>query len=357
VIPTAVVERPNQPPLPVAEPELPEGEVALVSALYVERPPIEQQCYQAILKPGALIRIKAPRQMGKTSLMSRMLNHAEQADYRTVRLSFQLAKASVFGKIEDLLQWLGQTLTFSLGLPLEKWQEYWAFALDEMLKCSTYLESVLLPALNQPLVIGLDEVDRIFSHQQTAEDFLGLLRVWHEKSKNQAIWKRLHLVLVHSTEVYIPLSTNQSPFNVGLPIDLPELGPVQILTLAERHGFIWQESDLTPLINLLGGHPYLIRVALYQLQQGLSLAQLLEIAPRETGPFREHLKRQWWDLEQDPRLLNAFKQVVRATEPIQVDSELGFKLASMGLVRRQANAVMLGFELYRQYFSDRLHLQ
>src|SRR4028119_1406284 len=56
-----VGERLDQPPLPVAEPELPEGQVDLASAFYVKRPPIEERCYEAIAKPGALIRIKAPR--------------------------------------------------------------------------------------------------------------------------------------------------------------------------------------------------------------------------------------------------------------------------------------------------------
>jgi hypothetical protein len=46
---------------------------------YVHREPYESQCYQEVLKSGSLIRIKAPRQMGKTSLMSRILRHAEQA--------------------------------------------------------------------------------------------------------------------------------------------------------------------------------------------------------------------------------------------------------------------------------------
>jgi hypothetical protein len=67
---------PNYPPQPVAEPELPRGQVELASAFYVERKGIEDRCYEAIAKPGSLIRIKAPRQMGKTSLMARILHRA-----------------------------------------------------------------------------------------------------------------------------------------------------------------------------------------------------------------------------------------------------------------------------------------
>ena len=59
--------QPSTPSLPVAEPELPNGQVRLASTFYVERVPYEAQCYREICHPGALIRIKTPRQMGKTS--------------------------------------------------------------------------------------------------------------------------------------------------------------------------------------------------------------------------------------------------------------------------------------------------
>ncbi|MBD0301333.1 MAG: AAA-like domain-containing protein, partial [Tolypothrix sp. T3-bin4] len=95
----------NGPPLPVAEPELPNGQVRLASAFYVERVPYEAQCYREICQPGALIRIKAPRQMGKTSLMARILYQAREQGYRTVPLSFQHADTLVFTNLNELLQW------------------------------------------------------------------------------------------------------------------------------------------------------------------------------------------------------------------------------------------------------------
>ncbi len=39
------------------------GQVPLNSAFYIERIPIESECFQAIMKPDALIRIKAPQPM------------------------------------------------------------------------------------------------------------------------------------------------------------------------------------------------------------------------------------------------------------------------------------------------------
>ncbi|WP_460200017.1 AAA-like domain-containing protein, partial [Scytonema sp. NUACC21] len=44
----------------------PSGSVPLDSPFYLERSFLKEQVYQEIGKPGALIRIKAPREMGKT---------------------------------------------------------------------------------------------------------------------------------------------------------------------------------------------------------------------------------------------------------------------------------------------------
>ncbi|NET62501.1 MAG: protein kinase, partial [Symploca sp. SIO2E6] len=62
--------------------EQPEGQVSLDSPFYIERPPIEPDCYETIVQPAALIRVKAPRQMGKSSLMSRILHQATQSGHK-----------------------------------------------------------------------------------------------------------------------------------------------------------------------------------------------------------------------------------------------------------------------------------
>lgn len=58
---------------PSTELEYPNGPVPLNSKFYIERPPIEAQVYREVLKPGSLIRIRAPQHMGKTSLLRRIL--------------------------------------------------------------------------------------------------------------------------------------------------------------------------------------------------------------------------------------------------------------------------------------------
>ncbi len=43
----------------------------------------------------------------------------------------------------------------------------------------------------------------------------------------------------NSQEVYVSLKVNQSPFNVGLSIEIGEFNATQIQELIQRHGLDW----------------------------------------------------------------------------------------------------------------------
>lgn len=344
----------QMPPLPVAEPELPGGQVDLASQFYVERPPIEARCYEAISQPGALIRIKAPRQMGKTSLMSRILRYGEQQGCLGVPLSFQIADSVVFGDLDRFLKWFAASVGRRLQLP-NKLKDYWDDIFGSKDNCTAYFEEYLLQELTQPLTLCLDEVDMVFQHLSIANDFFGLLRNWHEMGKTSELWKRFRLVVVHSTEVYIPMNINQSPFNVGLPIELPEFTAEQVQDLADRHGLKWNTSQIGRLMGMVGGHPYLVRLALYHIARGdTTLEGLLREAPTEAGLYGDHLRRHLWNLEQHPELAAAVRQLVATEQAVRLPSVQAFQLHSMGLVDLLGNDVGFRSELYRTYFADRL---
>ena len=332
------------------EPELPEGQVSLDSAFYVERSPIELNCYKTILQPGSLIRIKAPRQMGKTSLMSRILHYAGKQGCRTVSISFQLADKGLFQNLDRFLQWFCANVSLGAQLP-NCLSQFWDELFGSKISCKIYFEQYLLAKLDRSLVLGLDDVDWLFQYSDLADDFFGLLRAWHEEAKNRDIWKKLRLVVVHSTEVYIPLSVNQSPFNVGLPIDLPEFTPEQVRELAKRYGMNWSTQEVERLMALVGGQPYLVRLALYYLgRKEISLEQLLS-AP--TSIYSERLQRQLWNLQsKQSGLAEAFAKVVMATEPVELDLVQAFKLQSLGLVRLRGDRATPSCKLYAQYFRS-----
>ncbi len=344
------------PPTPAVVLEEPEGQVPLESTLYLERPPNEARCYEAIAKTGALIRIKAPRQMGKSSLMLRILNYASKQDYQTASLNFQLIDRDSLSSLDQFLQWFCNSITGELNLD-DRLADYWKGGVGSKNKCTNYFQRYLLPTLKRPVVLCLDEVDEVFQYQEIATDFFGMLRAWHEDAKLKPIWKNLRLVIVHSKEVYIPLNINQSPFNVGVAIELPPLTQPQVMDLVQRHGLNWTEAEVAQLMTMVGGHPYLVRAALYQIARGeMSLAQLLQIAPTEGGLYGEHLRRHLLNLEGDEKLLAAMKQVVAVDHPVSISTSDAFKLTSMGLVKFQNNSVVPLCDLYRQYFRERFRV-
>ncbi|MEG4804798.1 AAA-like domain-containing protein [Microcoleus sp. ARI1-B5] len=346
---------PANPPLATsptaANLQFPEGSVALDSPFYIERSNIDSLCGETVVKPGSLIRIKAPEMMGKTSLMTRILDRAVQENYHAVYLDLSAADRGILTNLDKFLRWL--CLMVSRQLKLEnKLNEYWdTDILGSNDNCTVYFEEYLLAQTATPLVLGLDEVDRLFPYTEVVEDFLGMLRSWHEKAKISDIWQKLRLVMAHSTEVYIPLDMNQSPFNAGVPVELLEFDNHQIYDLARLHGLDWDEGQLRELISAIGGHPYLVRLAMYEISCGkISLTQLLENAASESGIYSSHLRKHLEILQQNSELALALKKVVNSAEPVELDSMQIYKLHSMGIVRRQNNYVMPRCNLYREYF-------
>lgn len=334
------------------------GQVPLNSPFYVERPPIERLGYETILQPGALIRIKAPKQMGKTSLMARILYSARTQGYKTVTLSFQLADATVFSNLTRFLQWFCAIVSRSLGVP-NQLAEYWDDIFGSNYNCTDYFENYLLAQINSPIVLALDEVDVVFNYPEIATDFFGLLRAWYEKAKygdeSSDVWQKLRLLVVHSTEVYIPLNINQSPFNVGFSVELPEFTAEQVKDLTTRYELNWTAAQVEQLMTLIGGNPYLVQLALHHISsEEISLEQLLATAIAEDGLYSDYLRRQLWNLKQYPQLVSALTQVVKSQSAVELEPLQAFKLQSMGLVRGHNQRVVPSCTLYRQYFSDRL---
>jgi len=298
-------------PLPEADLEFPTGVMKITSPFYVERD-VERPCYRLIEQESALLRIKAPRQMGKTSLLARLSNHARQQGYRTPSLSFQLWEASSFGSLNLFLRRFCALVGRQLGVSSQRMNESWdEETYDSVSNCTHYFEEYILSEQEVPIVLSLDEVDQIFPYEKIAQAFFPMLRGWNELSKNNDLWKKLRLIVVHSTEVYVHLDGATSPFgNVGYPVILPDFTPVEMQALIEKHDLAQAREVVVALAALLGGHPFLVRLALYHLAlKKVTLAELLRQAPTEAGYFKDHLRRHLWNLQQHPDLLQAMKQV------------------------------------------------
>lgn len=337
-------------------------EPELNDPFYVERSSLEAQCRAVLAKPGALLRIRAPQKMGKTSLMVQVLSQMrKQAQpYQTAVLSFELADQSAFTNLKDFSKWFCAAVSTVLMLE-NQLDEYWEDILACNFNTTNYFQKYLLSKATTPLILALDSTDLVFEHAEIANDFCRLLRTWHDQAKrgdaNSRIWQKLRLVIVHATEVYGPLDINASPLaGVGMVVDLPEFDIEQAQSLARQYGLNWSAAEIAQLMSIVGGHCFLLQQAFEAIRyQNLSMAQVSWEAATESGIYRNHLRHLATMLEQSPELIEMFKQVVVSEQNVYLKSAQAFKLHGMGLVTIEGNKVKPRCHLYREYFRNYFH--
>ena len=338
--------------------ELPDGPLPFGSKFYIERQPIESKCLGEILKPWSLLRIRSPQKMGKTSLIDNLIGWASKKQYKTVYLDINLVNKENLSNSNKFLKWFAATVGLKLKL-FNKINDFWDEDIfGSKVSCGDYFENYLLPSIAQPIVLVIDNVDLLFNKSyEVTQDFFQLLRNWHEESKNSnsnKVWKNLHLILSYSTEVYQLPDINSSPFNVGYGIKLPEFIPSQIEDLARRYEINLTEKQTAKIIKLVGGHPYLINLAFSYLKDNENLEVFLKISHTDTGIYANYLRQHLSNLQKNPTLSLAFKQLLASNSPVELEAQERFKLESMGLINLKNEEATIRSELYRRYFQNNL---
>lgn len=280
-------ENPKPLKIAIAHPSQPETE----HTDYIPRPTLENICYNTLIQPGSLLQIKAPQQQGKTALITQVLNQLKAEGYLTVYLNLKLVEQQQFKNLDLFLKWLCFQVSQELGLTINLKPDWLGDILGSKSCCNNYFSQYILSQINQPLILCLDDLDLVFPHSTIAHEFLSLLRFWHEQARSFSLWKQLRLAVVYSTEVDIPLNIHQSPFNAGVSVELTELTLEEIKQLFNKQNLNLKDSEIHQLINLVGGHPYLINLALSYLKTHpyICLEQFLEIAPTPSGIYKNHL--------------------------------------------------------------------
>ncbi|MEB3283575.1 MAG: AAA-like domain-containing protein [Lyngbya sp.] len=339
----------------------PGGPVPPFSRIYIERPPLEKQAKEAIEQPGCLLRIKSPRKMGKTSLILQLKTHAIAWGYRVVNLDFRRIDSRLLTDLNSFLRWLCKSLTYQLKLESEL-DDYWDEDIGGKVSCTSYLYNSILGRLETPLLLILSEIDRLFEAPQIYQEFFPLLRSWYEEAKQEETAQKLRLVLTHSTEIYVPLKINQSPFNVGSVLQLPRFNLEQTEALVRCYGFssTLSKTIANQLYQWVNGHPYLTQLALYHLLKqietnsqppDIQLAHIIHESATPSGIYSDHLRSCLIYLKDNQELASAFQYVVEIDDAIILDPIIAYRLESVGLVKLIGNRVICSCQLYRQYFS------
>lgn len=328
--------------------EAPSGAVYPESPIYIERI-ADSQLEHQLTGQGTTTTIQAGRQTGKTSLLLHAIHATLGKERRVIYLDFQLMDESSRDDLASFLQILSEAIAEQLDLELEVVDGYWQAARNPAQTFNRFLQLEVLNALDQEILLAIDEADALLDAGYR-KHFFALLRAWDSRRAFDASWRKLSLVMVISTHPYLLIDdVNLSPFNVGLTISLKDFTAEQVEDLNQRHGSPLKPEEISTLMAMVGGHPYLVRQAFYTMvSEALSLAELLSIAGSPDGPFGKHLLFYEHSLRRNPSLMSAFQQVLRGQEI--PDESLLERLSAVGLIRQDAQKWNARCGLYEQFF-------
>ncbi len=335
-------------------PVLETGAMPTNSPYYIERR-FERKIREVLENPGSTVTIKGYRQSGKSSLLARVRARALEAGNACCILDFQGLDAKAFKTAKDLFPALAQYIADRLELHVDPAAD-WSPRRGVKQNLTIFMEKRLLPLVDRPLLLLFDEADLTFRYPSSRKELFSTLRYWHNLRANDQTWNRVGLVVAHSTEPALWIKDpNQSPFNVGRRFTLDDFGETEVADIDVRYGRkLAGERNHTALIDLLGGHPYLVRLALYTMAtESCSFAVLESKAIDDDGPFASHLSHLLNSVQNDNLLLKAVRSILKNGK---CDDEILFqRLWSAGLIRGEARGkAWLRYRLYDLYFRKKL---
>ena len=343
-----------------------------MTPIYIERPPIEETCRQAIQNPGGLIRIKAPQKMGKTLLLRKTLDYARSLGYRTASIDFSEwgPNNPIFNDYDQFQRSLCAEISRCLQMEDEdiesKISKTWGITLSPR-KSTNYFEKYLLLENERELVVTFDRFEVLFDKLNIFEDFCCLLRSWHEKTNSQ--WQNFKLILVNSTDDYPELDINHSPFNVGIGVnESTGLTGFSLSQTRELLNFyqledlsIANETVLQKFVDFVGGHPFLLDESFKYLRRNptQTLQQVKEESPTQTGIFNHHLGEVLETLNSHQYLKDDYIRIIQQyPNSVDLPQKSAFNLRSLGLIKNADNGCFVSScDLYRLYFIPSLFMQ
>jgi hypothetical protein len=333
--------------------EVPTGALSPDSPLYIERDH-DDLMRQQVIRQGSTTIIEGARQMGKTSLVARALARARSQQYTAVDFNFQTLDDQHFDSLQTLLHYLALAVHERLQLPEDR-QRIWQGPLGAKDKLTSFLHSAVLQGARSPVVMVMDEVDRVFGRPYQ-DDFFALLRSWHDRRAFDPHWTKLNLVLSYSTDPRQAITDlNQSPFNVGIKVQLGDFSFDEVWELNRRYECpLTRKNQLTLLMDLISGNPYLAQQALYALASRThTLPDLLRTDNADAGPFADHLQHYQRLLVTEPTLRQGMQDVLRHGGC--PDYGVFLRLRALGLITGvDHQRAMPRCRLYAEYFQRTL---
>jgi hypothetical protein len=306
---------------------------------------------------GTTTIIRAPRQTGKSSLLVRGLANAIKQDSKIVFMDMQSVGTDDLRSSDTFLHYFAIKIANRLELNSAEVEQVWNSPRSPQDKLTFFIEEHVFRKYTKKIVLAIDEADRLLGFE-FCDSFFALMRSWHENRARSILfsdyWINLSISLVISTDPNLMISNiNQSPFNVGTEIYLDDLDEDQVRDLNFRYRSPVEDNEMPYFMNLLDGHPYLTRKALYtMINRRITWDKLTKIATSSNSPFYNHLRHYMSRLQDKNDLKNEFKYIIKHGK---CSDELHFnRLLQAGLVKGETGQCRCRCALYSEYLKDRI---
>jgi len=211
------------------------------------------------LRHGDYCYVLVSRQMGKSSLMVRTINHLVQQNISAVMVDL-----NSIGDDLTQEQWyysLAEQLAGQLDSS-EQIEAYWDLSESKtaLQKWVGALEQLLRLHPDRSLVIFIDEIDQVRSLPFKTDEFFAAIRSFHNRRAMDANFQHLTFCLIG---VALPSDLIEdpriTPFNIAERIDLTDFTQQQVvgLKVGLQREEIQEEALLERVFYWTNGHPYL----------------------------------------------------------------------------------------------------
>jgi hypothetical protein len=329
----------------------PGGALEVDSRFYIKRA-ADKEVFEEIKKPRGLVTIRGARQTGKTSLIYQAKAGLKRSSIplRPVLVDFQAFLESNFSSTQAIWQTIATEVALQLKCRTRE-ARAWNLELPYTHCFSEFLDRYVFEDNDSPVVLCLDEIDRIFA-SPLKNAFFPSIRFFYNQGAHDRTWKNVRwLISTCSEPSFFIKDLTQSPFNIGLRVELNSFSIEEITEFAWRHGLSLKASIVERIFEYVGGRPYLVHLLLYHLvSHTKSENMLFDAKTAGGGVFLDHLQHFHEQFQEDPELRIAMKELIKGKGC--EDVKLAHRLEAAGLVRRDADFnIVLQCGLYRDYFN------
>jgi AAA+ ATPase superfamily predicted ATPase len=329
----------------------PGGAMDVDSRFYIRRA-ADEEVLNEVARSRGLATVLGPRQTGKTSLILQAYVNVRRVEPRlkSVFVDFQAFHNSDFKSLEAI--WCAIAVKVREQLALDGWgQDKWAKKANFDYNFSRFLDGFVFAADSTPVLLCLDEVDRVFS-SPLKSDFFSSVRAFYNRSAYDQTLKKMRWLLSTSSEPsFFIEDLNQSPFNVGLRVNLNTFTVEETAEFARRHGVAADATVVDRIQEYTGGRPFIVHLMLYHMALNPeNLEQFFDGQSAGGGIFLDHLNYYLKHFQKDRDLRAAMKKVMdgKGCDDVRMTD----RLEAAGLARRDpALKLVCHCRLYRDYFS------